>query len=62
MKFSLNIYRRGKLASKLPGALRRQHTLCSRRLEVVGARKNGHVRGRHAMGEGLLLPSACYAG
>ena len=57
-----NIYDRGKLASRFPGVLRRQRSLCSRRLEVVSARNNGHVRGRHAMWEGLLLPSACYAG
>ena len=44
-----NIYGRGKLASRLSGVLRRQCSLCSRRLEVVGARKNGHVRERHAM-------------
>ena len=44
-----NIYGRGKLASRLSGVLRRQCSLCSRRLEVVGAKKNGHVRERHAM-------------
>ena len=39
----------------------------SRRLEVVGARKNERVRGRHARGEGACLSRAvlswaCYAG
>ena len=53
-------------------------SLRSRRLEVVGTRKTGRARRRHARGEGahpsrvslararsllrLLLPSACYAG
>ena len=48
-------------------------SLCSRRLEVVGARKNGRARRRHARVEVFslararslfrpLLPSACYAG
>ena len=40
-------------------------SLCSRRLEVVGARKNGHARGRHACARSFshpLLPSAYYAG
>ena len=27
------------------------HSLCSRRLEVVGEREKGHARGRHARGE-----------
>ena len=44
--------------------------LLSRRLEVVGARKNGGARERHARGERaclplvrpFFLPSACYAG
>ena len=33
-------------------------SLCSRCLEVVGKRKNGRARRRHAMGEGACLPQA----
>ena len=34
-------------------------SLRSRRLEVVGERENGRVRGRHARGEGAPSPLAC---
>ena len=34
----------------------------SRRLEVVGARKNERVRGRHARGEGACLSRAFFLG
>ena len=40
-------------------------SLRSRRLELVGTRKNGRARRRHARARSLfrlLLPSACYAG
>ena len=45
----------------------RRSSLRSRPLEVVGARKNERVRGRHARGEGACLSRtvlswACYAG
>ena len=34
-------------------------SLRSRRLEVVGTRKNGRARRRHARGEGAPSPLAC---